>query len=87
MLPHRGQGLNNAIMDAGVLADAIPKIYGGEKDLKQAIEEYESEMRPRGTEEVELTLQQMRTAAARELEKSPLYKFGFHRPQGQERKL
>ncbi|KIW96496.1 uncharacterized protein Z519_03565 [Cladophialophora bantiana CBS 173.52] len=50
MLPHRGQGLNNALKDASEIVDAL--------SLKDAIDAYEAEMIPRGAAEVGLTRQQ-----------------------------
>lgn len=79
MLPHRGQGLNNAIMDSAGLIDAVMKVVEGKQDLSEAIDEYEAEMRPRGSAEVDLNLQQMQLTAQRDIEKTPLYKIGFDR--------
>lgn len=80
MLPHRGQGLNNAIMDAAMVVQAIRDVVDG-KSLEEAVQEYEDEMRPRGTKEVETTLDTMVTQWQRDLKKSPLFTIGFNRPQ------
>ncbi|KAJ9608059.1 hypothetical protein H2200_007047 [Cladophialophora chaetospira] len=55
MLPHRGQGLNNAIQDASEIVDALIEAYNGTKSLKEAIDAYEAEMIPRGSTEVRLS--------------------------------
>jgi 2-polyprenyl-6-methoxyphenol hydroxylase-like FAD-dependent oxidoreductase len=81
MLPHRGQGLNNAIMDAAMVVQAIRDVVDG-KSLEEAVQEYEDEMRPRGTKEVETTLDTMVAQWQRDLKKSPLFTIGFNRPQG-----
>jgi 2-polyprenyl-6-methoxyphenol hydroxylase-like FAD-dependent oxidoreductase len=80
MLPHRGQGLNYAIMDAAGLMDALTQVMRGEKSLKEAIKTYEDEMRPRATAEVELTYQQMLAAASKgDWKDTPMYKIGFEK--------
>jgi len=81
MLPHRGQGLNNAIMDAALLAEALREFHDGQKTLAEAIQGYEDDMRPRGTKEVETTLETMKTQAECDLKKSPLFTIGLHRPE------
>ena len=56
----RGQGLNHAITDAWKIVQAIEKHWHGEKEgfsreeRAKAIDEYEKEMIPRGSEEVRL---------------------------------
>ena len=57
MLPHRGQGLNNAMQDADELIEAITKVVFENAALDSAIAEYEGAMIPRGAKEVELSLQ------------------------------
>lgn len=79
MLPHRRQGLNNAIMDSAGLLHAITKVVRGEQGLEDAIGAYEDEMRPRGAQEVELTYQQMLAASARDWKDTPMYKIGLDR--------
>ena len=54
----RGQGLNNAIEDAYRIVQAIMSVAEGSKALETAITEYESEMIPRGSKEVQLSLEQ-----------------------------
>lgn len=81
MLPHRGQGLNNAIMDAAKIVQAIKAWTDGSTSLQKPIQEYEDEMRPRGTREVETSLETMISQWKKDLDKSPLFTIGFHRPQ------
>ncbi|KAL9063096.1 MAG: hypothetical protein Q9157_008428 [Trypethelium eluteriae] len=57
MLPHRGQGLNNAMQDAAELVTAISKVMYENVPLETAIAAYEASMIPRGAKEVELSLQ------------------------------
>lgn len=87
MLPHRGQGLNNAIMDAARLVEAIKRVVDEKKARNEAVQEYEDEMRPRGTREVETTLDTMLAQWQRDLTKSPLFTIGFNRPQDVESKI
>ena len=79
MLPHRGQGLNNAICDAAKIVDALVKVQNGEQSLADAIREYENEMRPRGAEEVMLTYQQMMLTAEGRFGESALAGIGFNK--------
>ena len=79
MLPHRGQGLNNAIMDAAGLVEVVEKVTAGAQELSEAVKAYEEEMRPRGAKEVELSFQAMQANSTKNITKSPLYKFVLHR--------
>jgi len=81
MLPHHGQGFNNAIMDATLLVEVLKEVYEGQKTLSEAIQGHEDEMRPRGTKEVETTLETMNTQAERDLKKPPLFTIGLNRPE------
>lgn len=49
----RGEGVNHAIVDACYLADKLKLAVGGKISAKDAIEQYEEEMRPRGLEAVQ----------------------------------
>lgn len=82
MLPHRGQALNNAIMDAAMVVQAIKKARENQRDLADTIQEYEDEMRPRGSREVDMTLEVMHSLQRRDFATSPLFRFGFKKPQG-----
>ena len=79
VLPHRGQGLNNAICDAAHLLDALKEVFDGSKNLEQAIKEYEDEMRPRGAKEVNLTYQRMLLTAEGRFGESAMANIGFNK--------
>lgn len=49
----RGEGVNHAIVDACYLADKLKLALDGHIAVKDAIEQYEEEMRPRGLEAVQ----------------------------------
>lgn len=84
MLSHRGQDLNNAIMDAALVVEAITKAHENPRNLSDAIQEYEDEMRPRGSREVEMTLAVVHSLRQRDFAKSPLFTIGFKKPQREE---
>jgi len=50
--PHKGQGLNNCIVDVVHLADELRAVHEDTKTQPMAIEVYENEMIPRAAEEV-----------------------------------
>ncbi|KAK3645381.1 hypothetical protein LTR56_009108 [Elasticomyces elasticus] len=80
MLPHRGQGLNNAIKDASDLVDAIKLVVSGEQSLGDLITAYEEEMRPRGAKDVALSLEQAEKSRDWDrLMSSPIFQVGFSR--------
>ncbi|KAF2806850.1 putative monooxygenase [Mytilinidion resinicola] len=60
MVPNRGQGLNNAVQDASCIVDAVVSVVKGESTLKDAIDTYEAEMKPRGKKEVEMSYEAAR---------------------------
>ncbi|KAF7511915.1 hypothetical protein GJ744_003148 [Endocarpon pusillum] len=81
MLPHRGQGLNHALQDAALLVQAMESVHNGKKSLAEAIGEYETEMRPRACQEVQLTLEQAHASHDWELlMQSPIFKLGVNKP-------
>lgn len=49
----RGEGVNHAIVDACYLADQLKLALDGQISVKDAIEQYEEEMRPRGLKAVQ----------------------------------
>ncbi|KAK5741894.1 hypothetical protein LTR17_003642 [Elasticomyces elasticus] len=78
MLPHRGQGLNNAMKDASDLVDAIKLVVSGEQSLGQVITAYEEEMRPRGAKDVALSLEQAEKSRDWDrLMSSPIFQVGL----------
>ncbi|KAF7197724.1 FAD-dependent monooxygenase cctM [Pseudocercospora fuligena] len=79
MLPHRGQGFNNAVKDASDVVDAIVAVRDGKMTLKEAITAYEEEMRPRGAEEVRLSLLQAESSRNGNIMESPMFKTGHQK--------
>ncbi|KAK2614016.1 hypothetical protein N8I77_000877 [Diaporthe amygdali] len=79
MVPQRGQGLNNALQDAAHLVDAIKSVLITQQHtLKDAIDAYENEMKPRGSREVHLSLEQARKASSsKAIKESPIFKIGW----------
>jgi 2-polyprenyl-6-methoxyphenol hydroxylase-like FAD-dependent oxidoreductase len=47
MTMYRGEGANHGILDAALLVDQLIRVMNGEVDQKEAIAEYEKEMKPR----------------------------------------
>jgi hypothetical protein len=52
---HRGQGGNNALRDSLRFVDGMRSVKEGTKSLKQAVEEYDEDVRTRGVQEVEMS--------------------------------
>jgi 2-polyprenyl-6-methoxyphenol hydroxylase-like FAD-dependent oxidoreductase len=76
----RGQGLNNAILDSAEIVNAVKAALFDGKNLKEEIDKYEAEMRPRATKEVELALQTAEMSADWEkFTESPLFKLGHNK--------
>lgn len=48
----RGQGLNNAILDATSFVKAMVSVNDGETSLQEAVSQYDAEVQRRGREEV-----------------------------------
>lgn len=65
--------------DAANLVIAIKEALSTrEKTLKDAIDAYESEMKPRGVREVNLSLEQARKASnSKAIKDSPIFKIGW----------
>ena len=75
----RGQGLNNALMDSASLVDwlAVVKV---KEAVREAVGEYEAEMRERGAKEVRLSVQTALSSSDwSSLMSSPMVKFGLKR--------
>ena len=58
MTPHRGQGLNNALLDASNIVSALYSVADGEKSFQEAIDGYDAEMIQRGKLEMEVSYKQ-----------------------------
>ena len=54
-MPRRAQGLNNALMDAGEVVDAVVEVVSGDMGLEEAVGRFEGEMIPRGRRELGLS--------------------------------
>jgi 2-polyprenyl-6-methoxyphenol hydroxylase-like FAD-dependent oxidoreductase len=77
MTPHRGQGLNNALMDARGFVEAIVKVRDG-GDLEGVVKGYDEEVYKRGKEEMEVSLKQTMFIHNWEtLMESPMVKIGM----------
>ncbi|ODM22450.1 hypothetical protein SI65_00038 [Aspergillus cristatus] len=76
---HRGQGLNNAILDAASLSREIANLQDKSPGaLRPALEAYEKEVLGRGREVVELSnLNSVSIHNWEELQNSPLFKMGL----------
>lgn len=87
MLPHRGQGLNNAIMDAAEILEAVKRVAEGDASLGEAIGAYEAEMRIQGSEEVDRTLEVAANASFSRFQASPMVKIGLQKAEKDQGKL
>ena len=80
MPPHRGQGLNNAIMDAYNLVQAIDQVVKGEVEQADAIQRASEEIAERGAKEVRLSVQTAQMSMDYEkIKSSALFSQGFAR--------
>jgi 2-polyprenyl-6-methoxyphenol hydroxylase-like FAD-dependent oxidoreductase len=77
MTPHRGQGLNNALQDAGNFVAAMKRLVQG-KPLREEVDSYDEEMLERGTKEMGISLKQTLFIHNWEtLMQSPMVKIGM----------
>ena len=59
----------------------MESVHNGENSVAEAIGEYEAEMRPRASQECQLTLKQAHAAHDWDaLMQSPIFKFGANKP-------
>lgn len=80
MPPHRGQGLNNALMDAYNLVEAIERVVKGEAEQAFAIQKASEEIAERGAKEVRLSVQTALMSMDHEkIKSSALFSQGFAR--------
>lgn len=52
---HRGQGGNNALRDSERFVSAMKEVREGKKTLKEAVNDYDEDVRARGVQEVEVS--------------------------------
>jgi 2-polyprenyl-6-methoxyphenol hydroxylase-like FAD-dependent oxidoreductase len=78
MTPHRGQGLNNAVLDSSKFVAAMVKVRDGEVTLGEVVNEYDKEVLERGKAEMEVSLKQTRMIHDWEsLMESPMVRMGM----------
>jgi 2-polyprenyl-6-methoxyphenol hydroxylase-like FAD-dependent oxidoreductase len=78
MTPHRGQGLNNALMDARAFVECIRGVVEGKWELEEGVRVYDEEVFKRGTGEMEVSLKQTLFIHDWEtLMQSPMVKMGM----------
>lgn len=65
--------------DAADIVDAIKLAVSGQRTLAEAVSAYEEEMRPRGTKEVQMSLEQAEKSRPAALHDSPLFKTGHQK--------
>lgn len=78
ILPERGQGLNHSITDCGKLLGAIKSFMSSDVAQEAAIDDYETELKARGGEEVKLS--EINTRMLHDWTKvleSPVFKIGM----------
>ncbi|KAK0882262.1 hypothetical protein LTR87_004010 [Friedmanniomyces endolithicus] len=87
MPPFRGQGLNNGLEDAAQLTERLVKVKADAGRWREAVLEYDEEMRARGVREVDISQQSalMLHDYDKVLE-SPLAKMGIVKSQGEDLK-
>jgi len=80
MTPHRGQGLNNALLDASNIVSALHSVADGEKSFQEAMDEYDAEMIQRGKLEMEVSYKQTMMVHNWDMVMdSPMVKYGAHK--------
>lgn len=68
------------MQDSADIVEAVKAVVFGGKGLKEAIDGYEAEMRPRGVKEVELSLQTAEIGADwAKFQESPIVKLGHNK--------
>lgn len=80
MTPHRGQGLNNAVLDSVRFVEAMVKVRDGEGGLEEVVRGYDKEVLERGKAEMEVSLKQTLMIHDWEtLMESPMVRMGMRR--------
>lgn len=83
----RGQGLNHCICDISHLLDAILRVVANETTLEQAISGYDKEIVPRGSEEVQCSLENgFMLHDWQKVKESPVFRNGFRPMKGHDGK-
>jgi 2-polyprenyl-6-methoxyphenol hydroxylase-like FAD-dependent oxidoreductase len=78
MTPHRGQGLNNALMDARAFVECIRDVVDEKGGLEEGVQSYDEEVFKRGKAEMEVSLKQTLFIHDWEtLMQSPMVKMGM----------
>lgn len=76
----RGQGLNNAILDATGFVKAVVSVQNGQKTLEEAVSQYDREVQKRGREEVLSSYKNTQMLLDwNAFQKSPLFTAGLKR--------
>jgi hypothetical protein len=71
------------MQDAAEIVDAVKMAHSRESMLKEAVSAYEDRMRPRGAQDVALSLETAIKTLASDLKESPMFKFGLHKMETQ----
>ena len=80
MPPHRGQGLNNALQDAAVLAEELKAVKAGEKSLSEAVAAFEKDMKQRTLQEIPISIAQAQMVHSYDtLMNAPFFKHGMNK--------
>jgi 2-polyprenyl-6-methoxyphenol hydroxylase-like FAD-dependent oxidoreductase len=80
MPPHRGQGLNNALQDAAVLAEELKAVKANEKSLSEAVAAFEKDMKQRTLQEIPISIAQAQMVHSYDtLMNAPFFKHGMNK--------
>ena len=80
MPPHRGQGLNNALQDAAVLAEELKAVKAGEKSLSETVAAFEKDMKQRTLQEIPISIAQAQMVHSYDtLMNAPFFKHGMNK--------
>ncbi len=71
------------MQDAAEIVDAVKMALSGKSTLKQTVTAYEDRMRPRGANDVALSLETAIKTLASDLKESPMFKFGLKKMESQ----
>ena len=71
------------MQDAAEIVDAVKMATSGPSTLKEAVTAYEDRMRPRGANDVALSLETAVKTLACDLKESPMFKIGLQKLESQ----